>query len=78
MKGTTLYLSIAAGLALVIAIIYYFQQNSSSAPTTTPNGGLQGIGDAITGAIQGAAQFGTGSSDPLQNEDNGIIFGGGS
>jgi hypothetical protein len=76
LKGASLYLAIAAGVALLVGIIYYFTsgEGSSSAPDDVP--AATGIGAAISGAIQSAAQLAT-TGNPLEEMDNGLIFGGG-
>jgi hypothetical protein len=76
----TLYLALGAALALVIGVVWCITSgpcSSSSSPNNPATPGAGSVGAAINTAIQSAAQFSTGSSNPLENEDNGIIFGGG-
>jgi hypothetical protein len=80
---STSWILIGGAIAIAIALIWYFMQDDSNSDSSPG-----GIGSAITGAIQNAVQTvatgvqtagaaATGSGSDLQNEDNGIIFGGG-
>jgi hypothetical protein len=78
MKGNTVYFILAAIAAVVIGAVWCFQSGPCSEGNSTPGDAPSGIGGAIKDAINSAAQFSTQSGSDLQNEDNGIIFGGGS
>jgi hypothetical protein len=79
LASSTLYILIGAGVIIAIAIIYYIQQSGGgNDPVSAPDGASPtGIGEAISSAIQGAAQYSTQSGSDLENETNGIVFGGG-
>jgi hypothetical protein len=74
-NNTTIYLAIAAVVAVIIGIWWCFSSGpcAGSDSDETPNG----LGAAISSAISSAAQFSTSSGSDLSNESNGIIFGGG-
>jgi hypothetical protein len=74
-EDTTLYLAIAAAIAVIVGIVWCFSSGpcaGSDSPDTPP-----GVGPAIQDAIESAAQLATGSATDLGNETNGLIFGGG-
>lgn len=78
MKGNvTLYLGIAAVIAVIVGVVWCFQSGPCSGNTGSPDGAPASLGAAISGAISSVAGLATSSGNDLENEDNGIIFGGG-
>lgn len=80
MTGKSLYFAIAAVLAVFVGVVWCFTAGPCGGSTSAgddPGTGVGGILSAASDAIQSAAQYATGNSNPLENEDNGIIFGGG-